>query len=259
MVQHMFKKIGLYITLWLTSMTMAHAVTVYPQPNIFRDVNMIALSDIEHNILNAMALQEGMDIDAIELQILGFEKGVRVDLEAASYEMLVKKLDVKRHSNQFGAELLFQTATGEEQKVVLNGRFEEVVEVPVLVARLPSKHVIAEEDIRFERISSNRINNQMVTDVDFLTGKMLKRSAPVGRPIRARDVMEPLVIERNSSVTMVFETPHMTIRTLAVALEDGSKGELIRVRNASSSRIVQAVVEDGSIVRVGNILEGKAL
>ncbi len=251
----MFKLIRLSVLLAVCLMASAWqshaAMTVYPLPNIFKGVNMIALSEIEESLLRAFSLQQGLEPSQIELQILGHEKGVRVDLEAPSYEMQVSNLDVNSRTRQFGSDLVFSTPDGQVEKIEISGRFEEVIQVPVLASRLPAKHIITEDDIVFENIATHRLNDHFVREQDFLIGKMLRRSAPVGRPIRARDVMEPLVVERNSSVTMVYQTPYMTIRTLAIALEDGSKGDVIRVRNASSSRIVQATIEDESMVRVG--------
>lgn len=219
---------------------------------------MIALAEVERGILKAFEEKQSMDTEMLRLQILGHDKGVRVDVESDVYEMEVSVLDVNHRSRQFGATLTFRSDNGRAQEIALNGRFEEVVEVPVLVSRLPAKQVISWDDIRFETLPLHRVDRNMVQDPDYLVGKMLRRSVSVGRPVRARDVMEPLLVERNTTVTMVYETPFMSIKTMAVALEDGGKGDVIRVRNTTSSRIVQAVIQDETMVSVAQFEGGRS-
>ncbi len=256
----MFQRAVLATLCWLAVAFPAGAATIVsPLPNIFEGVNMIALEPVEQALREKFPDALVTEADTLHVQIMGHEKGIRVDLDAPSYEMEVSKLDANERSRQFSASLVFKTAEGKQQQIDLNGRFEAMIEVPVLVARLPAKHVIGAEDIRYEAVSKQSLRDHIVRDESYMIGKMLRRSIPVGRPVRARDLIEPLVVERNMAVTMIYKTPFMTIRASAVALEDGGKGDVIRVRNSNSSRVVQATVESESLVSIGQGMEGEML
>ncbi len=59
----------------------------------------------------------------------------------------------------------------------------------------------------------------------------------------------PVVIERNSDVMVKVEGPGFVLTCQGTALQDGRTGDVIRVRNADSKRVITAKVQaDGSVV-----------
>ena len=77
------------------------------------------------------------------------------------------------------------------------------------------------------------------------------------RPIPSDTVIESymvgsaspeLVIERNQSVFIKVERPGLFITTMGKALQNGHQGEIIKVKNVSSDRVIYACVnDDGSV------------
>lgn len=227
----------------------AHAMTVYPLDDIFKDVHMIAMSDVEHELSKGFASQ--YDIDGkLKFAVLQFDKGIPLKTDAKQYDMQIAALNVNTRTNQFGATLSFTAPDNKQESVQLTGRYDEMVDVPVLTKRQRAKHLITADDVTMEGVEKRRIRSNTVMDKDNLIGKMLRRSVGSSHQIASRDVMRPLLVERNALVNIVYETPYMSLRASAVALEDGAKGDVIRVRNSSSSRIVQAVVENADTVKI---------
>ena len=65
---------------------------------------------------------------------------------------------------------------------------------------------------------------------------------------RRRNVKEPPLVRRNQPVQMKITRPGFTIRGMGLALSDGRVGELIRVRNIDSKRIIMVRVSaDGTV------------
>jgi flagellar basal body P-ring formation protein FlgA len=58
----------------------------------------------------------------------------------------------------------------------------------------------------------------------------------------------PLAVRRNQSVVMKIQTPQFTISSVGVALQDGRAGDVIKVQNLDSRRIVTAkIAPDGTV------------
>jgi len=63
-----------------------------------------------------------------------------------------------------------------------------------------------------------------------------------------KDEAAPVVIKRNSDVVVKVEGPGFVLTCQGTALQDGRTGDLIRVRNADSKRVITAKVQaDGSV------------
>jgi flagella basal body P-ring formation protein FlgA len=84
-----------------------------------------------------------------------------------------------------------------------------------------------------------------------LEGKVAKRTLLTGRYIPLSSLREAYLVERGAAVEVVFVSGALTISASAVTLEPGSAGDLVKVRNIDSGKILSGtVMADGSI-RVG--------
>ena len=69
-------------------------------------------------------------------------------------------------------------------------------------------------------------------------------------PLRERDVQEPIIVAKGSTVSLVYRTESMVLTAGGKALEDGAMGSVIRVLNSQSKVVVEARVEGGNILSV---------
>jgi flagella basal body P-ring formation protein FlgA len=85
-----------------------------------------------------------------------------------------------------------------------------------------------------------------------LYGMRAARTIPIGRVIQpgmVRANRPAIVVRRNQRVTMNIEGIGFTVTAIGQALQDGRPGELIKVRNIDSKRIISAKVAfDGTVV-----------
>lgn len=93
-------------------------------------------------------------------------------------------------------------------------------------------------------------DKQQGVDLDSFVGKELRRSVYRGSVIKTSDVREPLLVTRNSQVRMIYKIGAMEITAGGKALDEGSKGSLIRVMNINSRKKVEARVTGQGIVQV---------
>ena len=63
-----------------------------------------------------------------------------------------------------------------------------------------------------------------------------------GKPLRTADLMKPELVQRNETVTLVYQVPGITLTVRGKAAEGGAEGDVIAVLNEQSKRTVQGVV-----------------
>ena len=66
--------------------------------------------------------------------------------------------------------------------------------------------------------------------------------------MKENDVQAPQVVSRGELVVMTFQRGALTLTAQGKALENGAKGDVIRIVNANSSRTLEArVTGDGEV------------
>lgn len=126
------------------------------------------------------------------------------------------------------------------------------VNVPLVTSAhtLERGRVIGPEDVVMREQNVALMQEQVFTDLQQVTGQTLKRRLNAGQPLSASALDQPVLISRGQSVTLVINHQGIEASTAGEALKQGRKGEMIRVRNSSSQRIVDGRVESAGVVRV---------
>jgi flagellar basal body P-ring formation protein FlgA len=88
----------------------------------------------------------------------------------------------------------------------------------------------------------------LLTSVKAAEGKILRVGLLAGAPILSPFLEYPIVVHRGQKVLLTLMASTMTIRTPAIALEDGRVGDSIEVENPDSQKTMRAtVLGDGSV------------
>lgn len=84
-----------------------------------------------------------------------------------------------------------------------------------------------------------------------VVGKVARRTLLPGSPIPLNAVAEPKVVSNGAKVKVLFEEGGLAITTYGTALQAGSVGDLISIRNLGSGLIISGTVQTDGSVRVG--------
>jgi flagellar basal body P-ring formation protein FlgA len=84
-----------------------------------------------------------------------------------------------------------------------------------------------------------------------LIGKVARHTLLPGLPIATNAVGEPRLIVDGQKVRLIFEQDGLIIETYAAALQAGSAGDVISVRNIDSGMTISGTVQTDGTVRVG--------
>jgi flagella basal body P-ring formation protein FlgA len=122
------------------------------------------------------------------------------------------------------------------------GRANVKRHVPVLAHRLESGTVIALTDIDWATVSDDRVAANVVTSADQLIGHELRHNVNDGDVLHTNDIMPARLVTRGSLVTLKIETPYMQLTAQGRALQDGAEGDVVRVNNTQSNRMVEGTV-----------------
>lgn len=87
-------------------------------------------------------------------------------------------------------------------------------------------------------------------DAEALLGMELRRAVRAGEPLTPSVVSAPPLVQRGQQVLLSAGSDAISVSLQAQALEDGAAGELIRVRNLSSQKVLEAEVVGPHRVRV---------
>lgn len=141
------------------------------------------------------------------------------------------------------------------ERVRVVGRIYRTEEVPVLSRRISPGQRIEETDIEWRMVRSERLKSGAVADPGALVGMVARRAIRRGDPVRANDVMEPLLVSKGQAVVMIFEQPGLLLTALGQAIEDGAEGQAVRIKNLQSNAIVQAIVTGPDTVTVTGAMQ----
>jgi len=122
----------------------------------------------------------------------------------------------------------------------------------VVVARssLPRNSILGESDITLEQRDISRLHRGYLEDKKAVLGKKLRQRLRQHQVLTPSQLDTPHAIKRNNRVTIIASSRSLQIRMAGKALQNGSLGELIRVRNESSKKELDARIIAPGIVEV---------
>lgn len=201
---------------------------------------------IVQDLLHEELLSQGAGvIDAEKLEIT-IQKGLS-ELEEASFENAqINSLEIDERRNRFTAFVSLNDLI----PIEVDGKYVEMISVPALKHKMTSKQVITEDDITYIDIDKRKLARGFLIDENDLIGKSPARTIFANRPISTRYVKEQDLVHERKAVTLYFNSGMIKMQDLGVAMENGAKGDFIRVKNSNSNVIVSGRVIAENTVEV---------
>lgn len=127
----------------------------------------------------------------------------------------------------------------DDWKVYVPVRISASVPMIVSTRQLGRGEIISASDVTTSMIELQRFRKDGFSNMDQVIGSKLKRNVRLGDVVERNDVC---VVCRNEKVTIKAVKSGMTITTQGTALQDGSAGDQVRVKNDKSQRIIEGIV-----------------
>ncbi len=181
-------------------------------------------------------------------------------------EIIAGKIDSRIHFKQCSQALEASSSLGKRISknwtigIRCSGTSSWKIYVPVK-ARLTQKMLVSNTTItRGELITADKIrlieqeiknrNSKYFVDLDNILGKEARRTIRPNRVINSSMLQEALMIHKKESVLIYAKNSNIRISMKGTALKNGRYNEMIKVRNNSSNKIIDAIVVDRGVVAV---------
>lgn len=125
--------------------------------------------------------------------------------------------------------------------------FDQVVISDLPIAK--GTHLSA-GDLRLESRDVSLLYGGYFKSIAELDGFVARRPIPAERVINAALVDPARMINRGEKVVIIADGPGLSIRATGFAMEDGAFGELIRVKNTSSDKVVEGRITAPGVIKV---------
>ncbi len=108
-----------------------------------------------------------------------------------------------------------------------------------VVARryIPKGSIIQPTDVAVNKVKAKN-DERYFTDVNEIIGKKVRFAIRKGQPITLKSLEKEYFVLRNTNVEVLYEKNGFRIKLLGRALENGEMGDLIKVRNTSSGKVI---------------------
>ena len=121
----------------------------------------------------------------------------------------------------------------------------------VVVARpLAMNHIILKSDLKIVSLDIGSLRKGYIKNPQHIIGQQLKYPLAIGTVINPNSLKPQKIIQRGELIMLVATAGLMEVRMSGTALSDGSLGQRVRVKNLSSKRVVEGVVDGPGIVKV---------
>lgn len=213
--------------------------TLRDQAVVTRESFVIEREQIEETIKFHL-VEQGMDP---EMNAELANRNIRLFLPVDEMpDIAVDDLRYDERTKRFTAMISAPANSPNAQTYRLTGRVFQVTEIPVLTRHITAYEVITQHDIEWQQVRSDKVSRETAMDLSDLVGMSPKRGLRPGLPVRLSEIAAPLVVSKKSLVTIIFQHPFMTLTAQGRSLQSGAVGDVIRVRNVQSNKIVDAEV-----------------
>ncbi len=241
-------KKALFDANWLYRVANGHGLKWRPlsmkqNVQVNRKTVTIERDEIEDYIFAAL-IDKGADP---EMTLKLNNRSVQLHVSSSSEAIIeVTNASYDQRTQRFSAHV----STPSSRPIRVTGRLQKMLNLPVLNRRVLKNEMIKVEDIRWIKYPSKRVQNDTILHVDDLIGKTPKRGLRTGVLIRSSEVQRPILVEKGSLVTMVLKTPLMILTSQGRAVDPGANGDVIRIANTQSKKVVQAVVTAAGVASI---------
>lgn len=237
---------------WLYRVAQAYGLgwrplTMQDQAIVERASTVVGREEIESHLIEAL-MQFGIESNAkIELS----NRLIQIYLpEGSTAEIGVEDITYNQRTGYFAALIAAPANHPNAQRQRITGRVHQVQEIPVLARRVLPGEIIRQADVEWITLRADHVRTDTIAEADQLIGKSPKHLVRTGRPIRAREIGDPVLVPKRGLVTILYQQPQMTLTAKGRAMEDGSEGDTIRITNTQSNTIIEAIVVGAHMVAV---------
>jgi flagella basal body P-ring formation protein FlgA len=188
-----------------------------------------------------------------ELLELVFSQPALPLVNPAASEAFLQLLELRYEprTERFSGAFLVRLESGEERVLGLAGRAQAMVEIMVPVRTIAAGERLQPSLLEPVVLAERLLRADTLSDAGALVGLEATRRLLPGRPVRRNDVQAPRLVRRGDAVEVLYRAPGIELVTLARALDDGARGDMVTVTNLDSGQRLSGLVTDTGRIEIG--------
>jgi flagella basal body P-ring formation protein FlgA len=212
------------------------------QVTVTRLARTLEAKEIELQVARAIEHRGGLG-DAANLK-LTFDRDmqdVRLDASySGAMQTVAARFDQRNGRFDVSLEISSESASA-PTRLRLTGVAIETVEAAVLMRDVERGDILKSSDVVVERRPKTEIVGEAASR-ERAVGMQVRRSIRAGQALKAADLAKPDLVQRDQSVTLVFQTPGLYLTMRGKSLDNGTEGDVVNVLNLQSKRTVTGTV-----------------
>ena len=121
------------------------------------------------------------------------------------------------------------------------GSAVETVEAAVLTRGVERNEVLKASDVTIERRPKAEVGSDAASR-DRAVGMQARKQLRAGQALRIAELAKPDLVQRDQSITLIYDAVGLYLTVRGKALESGTEGDVVNVLNLQSKRTVSGVV-----------------
>ena len=220
---------------------------------VTRASRTITAREISGRIAEALAGQYGFgDARNILINFSGDVRTLQVEPNLTG-ELQVLALSYDPRTTRFDVTFDLPASTGlRRQPARYTGTATETIDAVTVDRPVERGELLNASDLTVVRRPKAEAG-AVLTDMSAAAGLAARHALRPGQPLAAGDLMKPEIVQRNDTVTIVYQAPGLLLTLRGQAQEAGALGDTINVLNVESKRTMQAVIAGPDRVAVGPV------
>ncbi|QOZ70475.1 flagella basal body P-ring formation protein FlgA [Bradyrhizobium arachidis] len=209
---------------------------------VTRLARTLANKDLEIAVASALDRRFGLG-DAANITVT-FDRGVSDMRLDASNTGALQPVATRYDARSGRFDIAFEVSNDSNPtptKLRFTGTAIETVEVAVLTRDIDRADLLKSSDISLERRPKAEVTGEPASR-ERTIGMQLRRPMRAGTPIRVADIVKPDFVQRDQSVTVIYQVPGIYLTTRGKAIESGAEGDTVSVLNLQTKRTLTGVV-----------------
>jgi len=240
---------------WLYAVAQNNGIDWRPASNFDRIVVARAGQVVEAAAIEA-ELREALDME-------GLPKGSSFDITNRANltvtiptgtppTIAVREMILDTRTQRFSAIVEVPAGSPSAIRMKVSGRTFTMARLPVLTRTVNRGETIGEKDVQWIEVREENVRRDIAIEPRELIGMEPRFQVKAGAPVRISDLQRPVMVGRNALVTMVLRTPYMTLTAQGRSVDEGGRGDTIKVTNLQTKQVVEAKIEGPGMVSVAS-------
>jgi flagella basal body P-ring formation protein FlgA len=140
--------------------------------------------------------------------------------------------------------------TGKKWSIFTSAIIKTYQMVVVLSHPIQRGEIITRQHLAIEKRDVSNLREDFATQTEQIENKQATRQLDTGTILSLRNLTDPKLIKRGDKVVISTTKTGISIRMSGLAMMDGTKGQLIKIKNQNSGRIINATVIEPGLVSV---------